>query len=290
MKTFFIYLSFICFLSLAYGQGNTQNVIQVTDHIYMIQDKGGNIGVSIGEDGVFMIDDQFATNIEATQQTLESLQNEPVQFLINTHHHGDHTGGNLAMAQTGAIIVSQQNVRSRLLTMLQEKQKLEDKALLPMVTFSEEVFFHFNEEQIHVFHVHNAHTDGDAMVYFMESNVLHTGDVFFKDRYPYIDLSNGGSVQGYINALSSVLMLVDEETKIIPGHGDLASIDDIKYTHSMLTDLHKKVNKLLLENKTEAEIVGMTNLTKQYDEDGYGSGFISTERMLKTIYDSITKR
>ncbi len=268
----------------------TQNLVQVTEHIYMLQDKGGNIGLSFGDDGIFMIDDQFDRNIEKTQATIASKDKQQVQFLVNTHHHGDHTGGNLAMAKTGTVIFSQENVRKRLQKTVEDSKDMDLSKSLPMVTFTEDMTFHYNGDAIFVFHVHNAHTDGDAMVYFMNSNVIHTGDVFFNGRYPFIDLKSGGSVLGYAKALSKLLMLTNKDTKVIPGHGDLGTVADVAFTRDMLLDLHKQVSELHEEGKTEAEILKMTSITAKYDALGYGSGFISTERMLKTVYADLSKK
>jgi cyclase len=262
-----------------------QNLIEITSTIYMLQDQGGNIGLSFGEDGIFMIDDQFARNIESTQATIAAKDKQPVQFLVNTHHHGDHTGGNIAMAKTGTVIFSQENVRKRLKTAVDESKTKDGDTSLPMITFSEDMRFHYNGDTIFVFHVHNAHTDGDAMVYFMDSNVIHTGDVFFNGRYPYIDLKNGGSVLGYAKALSKLLMLTNEDTKVIPGHGDLATVKDVTFTR----DIHNQISKLYKAGKTEAEILSVIGITEKYDALGYGSGFINTERMVKTVYADVKK-
>lgn len=267
-----------------------QNLVQVKSNIYMLQDKGGNIGLSFGDDGIFMIDDQFDKNIAKTQATIAAKDKQPVQFLVNTHHHGDHTGGNLAMAKTGTVIFSQENVRKRLEAAVEESGTMDISKSLPMVTFTEDMTFYYNGDQIFVFHVHNAHTDGDAMVYFMDSNVIHAGDVFFKDRYPFIDLKSGGSVIGYAKALSKLLMLTDENTIVIPGHGDLATVKDVAFTRDMLIDLHQKVSILHEEGKTEAEILKMTSITEKYDDLGYGSGFINTDRMIKTVYADVSKK
>ena len=266
-----------------------QNLVKVTEHIYMLQDQGGNIGLSFGDDGIFMIDDQFDRNIEITQATIASMDKQPVQFLVNTHHHGDHTGGNIAMAKTGTVIFSQENVRKRLKSAQKESEKMDSTKSLPMVTFTEDMTFHYNGDEIFVFHVHNAHTDGDAMVYFMDSNVIHTGDVFFNGRYPFVDLKSGGSVLGYAKALSKLLMLTNEDTKIIPGHGDLGTVKDVLFTRDMLLDLHTQVSALYKARKTEAEVLMMSNITEKYDTLGYGSGFINTERMMKTVYADVSK-
>jgi len=272
----------------AQEKDKAQKLVKVTDNIYMLQDQGGNIGLSFGEDGIFMIDDQFERNIEKTQATIASVKKGQVQFLVNTHHHGDHTGGNLKMAETGTIIFSHENVRKRLKTALEESKNKKGVKALPMITFNEDMTFHYNGDEILVFHVHHAHTDGDAMVYFMNSNVIHTGDVFFKDKYPYIDLKNGGSVLGYAKALDNMLMLVKEDTKIIPGHGDMATLEDVRFTKEMLLDLHSQISILHKAGKTEAEVLKMSEITAKYDALNFGSGFISTEKMLKTVFAEVS--
>ncbi|HAT67589.1 MAG TPA: MBL fold metallo-hydrolase, partial [Flavobacteriaceae bacterium] len=157
----------------------------------------------------------------------------------------------------------------------------------PFITFEDDLTFHFNDQKILVFHVHNAHTDGDSMVYFTDSNVLHTGDVFFNGKYPYIDINNGGSFDGYINALSKILMLVDEDTKIIPGHGEIAKMKDVKYTKSMLEFLHSKVAYHYVGRKSKEQIMAMKDITKEFDDKGYGSGYISTEKFMDFIYEDV---
>lgn len=257
--------------------------------IYMLQGKGGNIGLSFGTDGVFMIDDQYAEGFEQVQKDIKSISNKPVQFLVNTHFHGDHTGANAALAETGTIIFSQENVRTRLLGIIAaEKTKVPEK-ILPVVTFSEDLTFHFNGEKIYVFHVHNAHTDGDAMVYFTDSNVLHTGDVFFNGKYPYIDIENGGSLNGYLAGIEKALLVINEDTKIMPGHGNVGTYKDLQKAANMLSIVYKRVTMNYINKKTEEEIAKMTDLTTEYDAQGYGSGFISTEAFLRMLYKEVEK-
>lgn len=265
-------------------------LIKVSNKIYALQGKGGNIGLSVGTDGVFMIDDQFADGIEEIQNDIKKLSDKPVRFLVNTHFHGDHTGGNPAMAQTGAVIISQENVRTRLLDVIaKESKKIADEAL-PIITFAEDISFYFNGEKIYVFHVHNAHTDGDAMVYFTQSNVLHTGDVFFNGKYPYIDIEHGGSIKGYIAGLDRALMVINEDTKIIPGHGDMGTYKDLMDTRDMLSILYKRVYNQYLGNKTEEAVAQMTDLTAEYDEKGFGDGFIKTDAFVRTLYRGIAQQ
>ena len=299
--------------------------VKVRDSIYMLTGRGGNIGLCVGKDGAFMMDDQFAEGTEAILRSVSNITDKTVRFLINTHHHGDHTGGNKNMLEEGVVIFAHENVRKRLIEEARKKvqdslEKIyqknlakfskdgygEDKAVsgakrvaenveasmkidntFPFITFEDDLTFHFNDQKILVFHVHNAHTDGDSMVYFTDSNVLHTGDVFFNGKYPYIDINNGGSFDGYINALSKILMLVDEDTKIIPGHGEIAKMKDVKYTKSMLEFLHSKVAYHYVGRKSKEQIMAMKEITKEFDEKGYGSGFISTEKFMDFIYEDV---
>ncbi|MCZ6595729.1 MAG: MBL fold metallo-hydrolase [Bacteroidetes bacterium] len=304
----------------------TINLVKVTDNIYMFKGKGGNIGVITGEDGVLMIDNQFAETTPEILNITKSLSDKPIQFLVNTHHHGDHTGGNVNMINNGTIIYAHDNVRRHLLegerskfAKEQEtafnknleklakngnKEKAEAKAkedirnmgdftpsanTYPAITFSDNMTFYYNGEKIMVFHVQNAHTDGDVMVYFTKSNVLHMGDVFFNGRYPFVDLNSGGNYNGYIKALSRALILIDEETKIIPGHGDLATKSDVKYSHDMMVALKNSVAYEYVSGKTKEQIIANKDLTKIYDAKGFGDGFISTEKFVGLIYD-ITKK
>jgi glyoxylase-like metal-dependent hydrolase (beta-lactamase superfamily II) len=253
----------------------------------MLQGNGGNIGLSFGGDGIFMIDDQFADDIEQIQEDIKKKSDKPVRFLVNTHFHGDHTGGNAAMAQTGTVIFSQENVRTRLEGLIKKETKKIPRESLPIITFSEDLTFHFNGDKIYVFHVHNAHTDGDAMVYFMDSNVLHTGDVFFNGKYPFIDTENGGSLSGTINGLEKALQAINEDTKIIPGHGNVGTYKDLQNTMEMLNTIYKRVYTQYVNKKTEAEVIAMADLTKEFDSQGYGEGFIKTDAFLKMVYGEV---
>lgn len=270
--------------SFSQEKENIFSLKKISENIYMLKGKGGNIGLNVGPKSTLMIDDQFANLSPAILEQVKSLSKNPLQYLVNTHHHGDHTGGNANMSGAGATIVAHDNVYKRLTD--QEKET----AMLPNITFSTDITFHFNKEPVMVLHLHNAHTDGDAIVYFTQSNVLHTGDVLFKDRYPFIDLNSGGSIQGYIKAQQTILALTDTDTKIIPGHGDLATASDLKKSITMLTSIYAKVNRYYSAGKTEAEILEIKEITASYDAQGYGDGFINTERMLKTVYADITNK
>ena len=273
------------------GKAYDTKFIKVEGNIYMIKGKGGNIGMFYGKDGVLLIDDQFEEGVPSLLKEIDNLSKKPIKYLVNTHYHEDHTGGNALIAKEGTIIFSHDNVRGR----MEENKRLSndkkiDKDILPVITVSENMTFYFNGESILVFHVHEAHTDGDMMVYFPKSNVLHTGDILFNGKYPFIDLDSGGSFEGALIALDKIMMIADEDTKIIPGHGDLASLKDVRYTKSMLTFLMKRISHFILNQKTEEEIVAMKDLTQEYDEKGYGNGFISTEKMVRTIYKELASK
>ena len=252
----------------------------LSEHIYMLEGSGGNIGVSVGNDGVFIIDTQFAPLTPKILDAIKKLSDQPVKIVANTHHHGDHTGGNENLGKTGATIIAHDNVRKRLL----EKSS---KAALPVITFNDKLNIQINDEQVAIFHVENAHTDGDVMLYFTDSNILHTGDTFFNARYPYIDLSSGGSVNGYINAVKSGLMVVDDTTKIIPGHGNLGSKAEYLTFLTMLETIKTSILDEIKKGKTEDEVAQNGAITKTYDDLGYGDHFINSEKMRRTFYISL---
>ena len=258
-------------------------VEKVTDHIYMLQGAGGNIGISTGKDGVFMIDDQFAPLSEKITAAIKTISDQPVSFLVNTHFHGDHTGGNANFEAAGAMIVAHDNVRKRLAA--NEKTA---SAGLPVITFSEDATFYQNNDDVFLTHVHNAHTDGDALVYFAQSNVLHTGDTFFNGNFPFIDTNRGGSIQGDIDAAKKGLMLINEDTKIIPGHGKLATKADYQKYHDMLVDVYTSVLKAMESNKTLEEVTAMESITSEYlTDEETAKSFITGPKFRSTVYKSI---
>ncbi|MBG6132960.1 glyoxylase-like metal-dependent hydrolase (beta-lactamase superfamily II) [Aquimarina sp. EL_43] len=260
----------------------------LSDHIYMLTGRGGNIGVFKNEKGLFIIDDQFARLSDKILSNLKTISDLPVTMVINTHYHGDHTGGNENMTNQGATIFAQKNVRSR----MEKGQKKKGRIIpssLPVITFSEGLQLYFKDENVKAFHVHNAHTDGDALIYFVNGNVLHMGDTFFNGRYPYIDLKSGGSIKGYIKASEKALLIANDDTKIIPGHGKLATKKDLETFLEMLNEITSSIQKEIKAGKSEEDITKNTSLTATYDAKGYGDGFINSERMRKTIYTSLTK-
>jgi cyclase len=288
MKYFKTFYSFILLITACstYAQNNQEVIIetqQLSDNVYMLTGQGGNIGVCVGDQGIFMIDDQFARLTPKILEAVKALSDKPIQFLINTHYHGDHTGGNENIAEQGAKIIAHDNVYKR----LSESSPATPKEALPVISFNDKLQLHINGEDVLVFHAENAHTDGDALLYFTQSNVLHTGDTFFSELYPYIDLDSGGSINGYIEAVKKALILIDDDTKIIPGHGKLSNKVKYQFFLSMLEDLKTKVLAEIESGKTEEDVAANTAITKTYDDLGYSWAFINSERIRRTLYKSL---
>ena len=257
---------------------------------YVLFGAGGNIGVSVGDDALFIIDDQYAPVNPKILAALKLLTDKPVKFVFNTHWHGDHTGGNEKMGNAGALIVAHDNVRKRMSTEqfiahFKSKTPPSPKAALPVVTFSTDVTFHINGDEVFGFHVPNAHTDGDIVVQFKKSNVIHMGDTFFNGWYPFIDVSSGGSPEGVIAAADRVLALADENTKIIPGHGPVSNKADLKNYRDMLATVTGRIKALLKQGKKLDEIKA-AKPSAEFDEK-WGKAFISPNaftEMLVAIY------
>jgi glyoxylase-like metal-dependent hydrolase (beta-lactamase superfamily II) len=275
-----IFLFIISFFACAQDEDVTIEVQKLSNTVYMLTGQGGNIGISVGEDGVLVIDDQYATLTPKIVAAIKSVSDQPIKFVANTHHHGDHTGGNENLAELGATIISHDNVRQRLV------EKSSEKAL-PVITFNNKLTVHLNGEKVVVFHLNNAHTDGDAMLYFTESNVLHTGDIYFNGMYPYIDLSSGGTANGYIDAVKQSLMLIDDDTKIIPGHGKLSNKKECQFFLTMLETLKTNVLDEIESGKTKDEVATNGTITKTYDDLGYSWAFITSEKIRRTFYKSL---
>ncbi len=263
---------------------------QVTPGIYMLEGAGGNIGLSIGPDGAFVIDDQFAPLSEKIMAAIDAVSDQSVKFVLNTHWHGDHTGGNEAFRAKGAIVVAQDNARKRLKEGI--KRETEDtppapEGALPVVAFSNEVTFYWNGHDIRVRHPAPAHTDGDAIVFIETANVVHTGDVYFNGGYPYIDLDSGGDLDGVIAAQEAVLAIIDGDTKIIPGHGALSNRADLSAYAAMLKDVRARINALIDQGKSEDATVKADPLKDLNAK--WGGGFINGEAMTRTAYQSLSK-
>ena len=237
---------------------------KVTDTIYMLEGAGGNIGVCVGEDGVFLIDDQFAPLTDKIVAAIQKLSDKDIRFLINTHIHPDHTGGNENFGKRGVIIVGHDNIRSRLQESMFNRPPLPDIAL-PIITFNDTVTFHINGEAVRALKLPNAHTDGDTLIHFQGSDVIHAGDVFRTTTYPYIDKAHGGSFQGTLDALAILIEMTGPNTKIIPGHGDIADRDMAETFRTMLVTIKDRMMAQIQQNKTLQEVMA-ANITEDYDE------------------------
>jgi cyclase len=261
-------------------------VERIAPGVAILFGRGGNIGLSYGSDGNILIDDQYAPLTERILAAIRTLDPDPIRFVINTHWHGDHTGGNENVGRTGAVIVAHDNVRRRM-SMDQvvrgEAVRPSPTGALPVVTFSEGVTFHLNGDDIRVVHVEHAHTDGDALVYWTRANVLHMGDTFFNGLLPFIDLDSGGSIDGAIVAVEAGLALANDGTVIIPGHGPIARRADLVRYRDMLVDLRSRVGQGIAAGRT------LDAIKAERHADGYGppDGFISPDALIETIYRSL---
>ncbi|NND45513.1 MAG: MBL fold metallo-hydrolase [Xanthomonadales bacterium] len=264
-------------------------VSPVTDGIYMLQGPGGNLGLSVGEDAVFLVDDQYAPMSDKIRAAIAGITSRPVGFVVNTHWHGDHTGGNESFGESGALIVAHDKVRERMsseqfLEFFNLRSPASPPAALPVVTFSDRVTLHVNTPA-HVIHVPHAHTDGDAIVYFAQANVLHMGDIFFHGLYPFIDVSSGGSIHGMIEGAGKGLALANADTRIIPGHGPLANREDLKKYRDMLVKLRDRV-QMLKEDGMRLEQVIDQRPGDEWDGE-LGNSFIKPADIVTFIYESL---
>ena len=282
-------LSFLCFNLLGQRKEVKITAKKITDNIYMLQGQGGNIGLFVGNKSVFMVDDQFAPLTNKILAKVKEISDKPIKYLVNTHWHGDHTGGNENMRKHDVLIFSQENVRKRMSTDQKVRGRLKKaspKEALPVITYTKDMNFHINGENILVSHVHNAHTDGDSHVYFLNSNVIHMGDTYFQGKFPFIDLDSGGSIDGYIASIDKVLLMSNDKTVIIPGHRGLSTKDELKVYKKMLVTLRSRVQKSIDKGKTLTEVSNDEDITKEY-KDEYGGWFISAKEIRETIYKSL---
>jgi cyclase len=264
---------------------------KVAGGIYMLEGSGGNIGVSVGSDGILIVDDQFAPladKIHAALKGLDAASGAKLKFVLNTHWHGDHTGGNEIFGAE-APIIAHENVRKRLSTeqkVLGNVVPASPKGALPVITFGDKVSVHFNGEEIKVIHFPAGHTDGDSVIFFTGSNVVHMGDDFFAGRFPFVDLASGGSVQGLTENVGKILAQLPADVKVIPGHGPLSNKSDLEKFHRMLVETTAVVEKGMKAGKT-MEAIQAEGLPDEWKE--WGSGFIKTQTWLSVIYESLDK-
>ena len=261
---------------------------QVNGNVYMLTGAGGNIGVSAGPDGVLIVDDQFAPLAEKIRAALKGINSGKLKFILNTHFHGDHTGGNKEFGPE-APIIAQTNVRKRLMTDQTRGGRTtpaEPKEAWPVVTFDQSVSVHFNGEEIKAIHFPHGHTDGDSIIFFTGSNVVHMGDDFFAGRFPFVDIDSGGNVDGLTKNIGELLTQIPADAAIIPGHGPVSKLDDLKAYHRMLVETTGIVRKKVSAGKSLAEIK-----TEGLGEEwkSWGPGFISSDAWIETIYRSISK-
>src|SRR6266851_1335416 len=268
---------------------------KVSGNIYMLEGAGGNIGASIGEDGIVIVDDQFAPLAEKIQAALKSLgiADKPVRFVINTHYHGDHTGGNAPFSGTGSKVIAQDNVRKRLSSggtagnggSIKMENKAAEKAALPIITFEHDVTVHLNGEDIHALHFPSGHTDGDSIIFFPKNNVVHMGDDFVRYGFPFIDVASGGSVQGMIDAMEKATAQLPADVKVIPGHGAISNLDDVRAFTKMLKETSAVVQKALDDHKTLDQMKQERILTPWAKWKG---DFVNEDAFIETLYNSLT--
>jgi cyclase len=261
---------------------------EVAPGIYMLTGAdgkfgGGNMSVLVGDEQVVLIDDAMVPTAQPVLDAVMKLAGRVPHFVINTHIHGDHVGGNALLQENGSYVVAHDNIRRRLEA---DSKDAGGDGGLPIITFSDSVTFHVNGQEVYVFHVHHAHTDGDGVIHFRDRNVIHAGDILFNNLFPFIDLDNGGSVEGFIAAQEKLIAMADDATVFIAGHGELASKADVERNLAVLVDGRKRVKALVDQGMTEADVLAANPLADYHDD--YNWSFITTERMTKTHYRDLT--
>ncbi len=267
-------------------------VSKVRGNVYMLRGAGGNVGFSTGQDGIVLVDDQFAPLADKIKAALKAITDKPVRFVINTHYHFDHIDGN-ASFQKDAPVIAHDNVRKRLesggapgnLGSLKQKMKPAAREALPILTFSQDVTIHLNGEDIHVLHYPSGHTDGDSMIYFPQSNVVHMGDDFVTYGFPFIDLAGGGSVEGMIVAAEYVIAKLPTDVKVIPGHGTISNLDDVRKFVDMIKETRSVVEKAIKAGETLDQMKQEKILEAWKNWSG---DFISSDAFIETLYNDLT--
>ena len=262
---------------------------KVNGNVYMLQGAGGNIGVSVGSDGILIVDDQYAPLADKIKAALKTLGEGKLKFILNTHWHGDHTGGNAAFSSEGSII-AHTNVRKRLaegMNITGRTTPPAAKEALPIITFDQSVSVHFNGEEIRALHLPRGHTDGDAVIFFTNSNVVHMGDLFFNGMFPFVDIDSGGDVEGYMKNIGEVLGKLPAGARIIPGHGPLATADDLKKVHDMMMKTTGIVRDKMKAGKTLDQIKA-EGLPEEWKS--WSWQFVTTDRWISTIHRSYSKK
>jgi glyoxylase-like metal-dependent hydrolase (beta-lactamase superfamily II) len=295
VKKFLLLLVLFVFAGAAQAQTDFSKVqmkaTKVAGNVYMLEGAGGNIGVSVGDDGLLIVDDQFAPLADKIRAALKGLADKKLRFILNTHWHGDHTGGNVAFGPE-ATIIAHDNVRKRLATeqkstVFNSTTPASPKEALPVITFDQSLSVHFNGEDIRAIHFPHGHTDGDSVIFFSASNVVHLGDDFFAGRFPFVDLESGGSVEGLVKNIGELVNKIPADAKLIPGHGPISTLDDLKSYHRMLQQTTEIVRGKITAGKTLDQIKteGLPDEWKPW-----GTGFIKTDRWVETIYKSLSAK
>jgi cyclase len=274
-KIFFAVATLLTLLNFGASAQQNFDAVQIkttklTDSIYMLEGSGGNIGVSVGADGVLMIDDQFAQMTPKILEAVKAITDKPVRFLFNTHWHIDHTSGNGNLGKAGVVIIAHDNVYKRMsvenvIELLKQKLPPSPKEALPVITFNDSVTFHINGDAVMSYHVPPAHTDSDSIVWFKNANIVHTGDVFAAYLYPFIDVENGGSVPGIVSAIDRLLPTLNDSTRVIPGHGPLSGKKDVIAYRNMIAEVGARVEALVKSGKTLEQVIA-AKPTREFDE------------------------
>jgi cyclase len=296
MRKLLVGAAVILFVGIAAAQDQDFSKVQmkvtkVGGSVYMLEGEGGNIGASVGEDGIVIVDDQFAPLADKIKAALKGITDKPVRFVINTHYHGDHTGGN-AIFQKDAPVIAQDNVRKRLEAggtagnnaSMKFEYKADPKEALPIITFDHDVTVHLNGEDIRALHFPSGHTDGDSVIFFPKSNVVHMGDDFVTYGFPFIDLGAGGGVDGMIAAVDDVISKLPADVKVIPGHGPISTLDDMRKFSAMLKDTRAVVEKAMKAGKT-LDQMKQEKILEPWQK--WSGDFIKTDAFIETLYNDL---
>ena len=294
MKSTYLSIFFLLIALSVGAQTNYDTVkirpVKLSEQIYMLKGSGGNIGVMIGKEGTLVIDNQFAPLSNKINGAVKTLDPGAIKFMINTHLHGDHSGGNENFYKMGATIVAHDQVRERMMkesfnARANRTTPPRDKEAWPAITFADKLNFHLNDEDIILHHFDIGHTDGDVIVQFKKANIIHTGDAFVRYGYPFIDISSGGGVNGFINTLDKILLLIDDNTKVIPGHGEVATKADVKKVRDNIADIRDQVAAALKKGKKIEDITSL-GITDKYEAE-WGKGFVKGKDFVMMVAENL---